>query len=327
MAGLHRGRINLSTGLLEPYLVIDLPTKDEILADDAFVPSSMDQDTLQRIYKGIKASSNPILSYKINLFLDRFLYIVSSATPYIHQRDIDEKAFNIMTFGIVAKPPAFYLPSSYLAYTVFFDDIRIHSDGTQWFNDGDWKPATNFSSPIELFPYSAACRAANVILPSDSRVSQPQPSTSSACASTQNLSKATKTKSKSKRKSEPNVRKKTKAARPNPQPPILNVSPEDCVSLPDIILDLDDEERFIDSDDSDVEVLSQSSSSSSQALQIIPSPSYSLNATSDVTTQRLTPRLTPGSTTGSSSQCDTPDYADFRPNPLATAPWSSDDEL
>ena len=105
---------------------------------------------------------------------------------------------------------------------------------------------------------------------------------------------------------------------------ILNVSPEDSVSLPDIILDLDDEERFIDSD---VEVLSQGSSSFSQALQILPSPSYSLNATSDVTTQRLTPRLTPGSTTGSSSDCDTPDYADFMPNLLATAPWSSDDEL
>ena len=137
------------------------------------------------------------------------------------------------------------------------------------------------------------------------------------------MSKATKTKTKSKRKSEPNARKRTKAARPNPLPPILNVSPEDSVSLPDIILDLDDEERFVDSD---VEVLSQGSSSSSQALQILPSPSYSLNATSDVTTQRLTPRLTPGSTTGSSSDCDTPDYGDFRPNPLATATWSSDDE-
>ena len=38
VAGLHRGRINLSTGLLEPYLVIDLPSRDEILTDDAFVP-------------------------------------------------------------------------------------------------------------------------------------------------------------------------------------------------------------------------------------------------------------------------------------------------
>ena len=63
--------------MLEPYLVIDLPSRDEILTDDAFVPSSMDPDTLQRIYKGIKASSNPILSFKINLFLERFINIVS----------------------------------------------------------------------------------------------------------------------------------------------------------------------------------------------------------------------------------------------------------
>ena len=130
-----------------------------------------------------------------------------------------------MSFGIVAKPPAFYLPSSYLAYTVFFEDVRIHSDGTPWLNDGDWKPATRYSSPIELFPYSAAFRAANVIVPSDSRGFNPKPSTSSACASSQNLSKATKPKSKSKRKSEPHARKRTKAARPDPLPPILNVSP------------------------------------------------------------------------------------------------------
>ena len=79
--------------------------------------------------------------------------------------------------------------------------------------------------------------------------------------------------------------------------------------------------------DTEFEVLSQSSEDSSQALQVIPSPTYSLNATSDVTTQRLSPRLTPGSTTGSSYQCDTPDLADFRPNPLATSRWSSDDEF
>ena len=185
MAGLHRGRINLSKGLTEPYLIIDLPNSDEILKDEAFVPSSMDPDTLQHIYQGIKASSDPILSFKINLFLDRFINIVSSETPYMHQRDIDEKSFNIMTFGIVAKPAKFSLPSSYLAFTVFYDDIRVHFDGTQWLNDGAWKPATNFSSPIEVFPYSAACRAANVILPSATRVFQPQPSTSksSTCGS------------------------------------------------------------------------------------------------------------------------------------------------
>ena len=221
MAGLHRGRINLSTGLTEPYLIIDLPRSDEIQKDDAFVPHSIDPDSLQQLYQCIKATSNPLLTFKINLFLDRFITLVSSETPYVHQRDIDESSFNILTFGIVVpKPAKFSLPSSYLAFTVFYDDIRVHVDGTQWLNDGTWKPATNFSSPIKLFPYSAACRAANVILPSATRDFQPQPSTSksSTCGSAQNLSKVAKTKGK--RRSEPNVRSKNKATRPNPQPPI-----------------------------------------------------------------------------------------------------------
>ena len=110
----------------------------------------------------------------------------------MHQRDIDENSFNIMTFGIVVpKPARFSLPSSYLAFTVFYDDIRVHVDGTQWLNDGTWKPTTDSSSSIEIFPYSAACRAANIILPSATREFQPQPSTSksSTCGSAQNLSK------------------------------------------------------------------------------------------------------------------------------------------
>ena len=92
-------------------------------------------------------------------------------------------------------------------------------------------------------------------------------------------------------------------------------------------MNLDEAERFNDSD-SEIEVLSQTSEDSSQALQVIPSPTYCLNATSDVTTQRLSPRLTPGSTSRSSCQCDTPDLADYRANPLATSRWSdSDDEF
>ena len=55
MAGLHRGRINLSTGLTEPYLIIDLPKSDEIQKDDAFVPHSIDPDSLQQLYQCIKA--------------------------------------------------------------------------------------------------------------------------------------------------------------------------------------------------------------------------------------------------------------------------------
>ena len=80
-AGYHArpaGQVPHSTGLTEPYLVIDLPNSDEILKDEAFLPLSMDPDSLQHIYQGIKASSNQILSFKINLFLDRFINIVSS---------------------------------------------------------------------------------------------------------------------------------------------------------------------------------------------------------------------------------------------------------
>ena len=98
------------------------------------------------------------------------------------------------------------------------------------------------------------------------------------------------------------------------------------MSLPDIILDLDDNERF---DDSDLEVLSGCSSSSSQKVQVIPSPTYRLAATSDVSTERLSPRLSPdypGLSTDSYPDYPSPDYGDFKPNPLADASWSSGDE-
>ena len=104
------------------------------------------------------------------------------------------------------------------------------------------------------------------------------------------------------------------------------MSPADCVSLPDIVLNLDEAERFYDSD-SEIEVLSQTSEDSdSQALQVIPSPTYCLNATSDVTTERLTPRLSPGSTSRSSGRCVTPEIADYRVNPLSTSRWSDSDD-
>jgi len=123
----------------------------------------------------------------------------------------------------------------------------------------------------------------------------------------------------------PAPRKRAKAVQPVPPPPIRNASPDDAVSLPNIVLDLDDNERF---DDTDIEVLSRCSSSS-QKVQVLPSPTYRLNATSDVSTERLSPRLSPdypGLSTGSYSDYPSPDYGDFQPNPLADATWSSGDE-
>ena len=99
------------------------------------------------------------------------------------------------------------------------------------------------------------------------------------------------------------------------------------MNLPDIILNLDESERFYNSDiDNEIEVLSQiSQDSDSETGQFIPSPTYCLNATSDVTTDRLTPRLSPGSTSRSSGRCVTPEIADYRINPLSTSRWSDSD--
>ena len=90
--GLHRGRVNLATGMVEPYLVADLPTDAEILADNVFIPSNLDEVSLPHIYESIRASSSSKLAFKINAFIDRFLHVVSSTTPYTRQRDLDEHA-------------------------------------------------------------------------------------------------------------------------------------------------------------------------------------------------------------------------------------------
>jgi len=255
----------------------------------------------------------------------------------MYQRDLYETSFNILTYGNrVPKPTKFSLPSSYLAFKVFPEDIRVDVDGRQWINSGKWKPASYTSSPIEIFPYSIAIRAANVnsdhtvtspIFPSypDTEEIQDQPSTSKpiSCGPMQKQLKAVK--GKCKRKAGSSISCKSKSVRPNPQPPMANVSPADCVSLPDIILNLDEAERFYDSD-SEIEVLSQTSEDSdSEALQFIPSPTYRLSATSDVTPERLTPPLSPGSTSRSSGCCNTPEISNYRVNPLSTFRWTESD--
>ena len=125
-------------------------------------------------------------------------------------------------------------------------------------------------------------------------------------------------------KKPPLPKKKPKVARPFPAPPVGNTSPPDDVSLPDLILVVQDEERF--DDDSDLEVLSRSSSSSDR-VQVIPSPTYRMAATSDVSTEILSPRGSPDYPGLSDSYSDypSPDYGDFKPNPLAEQTWSSSD--
>ena len=88
------------------------------------------------------------------------------------------------------------------------------------------------------------------------------------------------------KKSQPS--KKSKFSRPHPAPPVGNSSPPDNSLGPELVLEVLDEERF---QDSDVEVLSRSSDS--DQVLVIPSPTYRVQATSDVSTEILSPRCSP----------------------------------
>ena len=99
----------------------------------------------------------------------------------------------------------------------------------------------------------------------------------------------------------------------------------------DIILTIDEGDmNFSDSDaDSDeVKIVFQDTQGSdSDTIQYIPSPTYNLSPSSDVTSVRLTPRLTPtpGSITRSYIGCLTPELSDLRINPLSEVRWSDSD--
>ena len=108
----------------------------------------------------------------------------------------------------------------------------------------------------------------------------------------------------------------SKLSRPHPAPPVGNSSPPDDVLGPDLILDVLDEERF--EDDSDLD--------SSDRVLVIPSPTYRMQATSDVSTEILSPRCSPEYTGLSDySEYPSPDYGCFVPNPLAEKTWDSSD--
>ena len=104
-------------------------------------------------------------------------------------------------------------------------------------------------------------------------------------------------------------------------PPVSNTSPIDNVDPPDSVLTIDESDRIFsdNNDDSDeVKIVFQDTQESdSDTIQYLPSPTYHLSPSSDVTTQRLTPRLTPtstpGSTTRSSIRCITPELSTSGP--------------
>ena len=161
-AGLHRGRINLSTGLTKPYFIVDLPTPDEVQKNVTSSHQQEDAKFRKKVFDQIKQNSNPIVSLKTNLYLDRFISLTASETPVACQRDLSGSNFNILTFGMrVPRPKKFHLPSSYLAHTIFPKDIRIDTHGQLWINKFMWRPAIDSFSPIEVFPFASALGVAN----------------------------------------------------------------------------------------------------------------------------------------------------------------------
>ena len=281
---------------------------------------------------------------KINLYLDRFLSLTSSHVPISCQRDMWETSFNTLSFGMkLPKPRKFCLPSTYLAHTLYPEDIRLSSSGQQWVNRGKWLPANDLQSPIEVFPLASIIRAANpehaeelpiipdIIedvnsqLPTLSTADIPSmPSTSKLTTHPSALadhptSKCTGARQKKvvKRKSKPDQEYSGKSTHRDSALQIGNVLPLECMNLPDLILNLDESERF-DSSDDEIQVLEQKSDSSSTSHHYVPSLTYRLQATSDVSTEPVMPLLSPDPTPDQLS----PEASKYKAKPLSAVYWS-----
>ena len=98
--------------------------------------------------------SNLTDTHKINLFESYVLHDTLSMSKGLEQSQLPHHHLRHQC----AK---FYLPSSYLAFTVFPEDIRIDESRHQWTNNQIWKPASDSFSPIAVFPYINALAVAN----------------------------------------------------------------------------------------------------------------------------------------------------------------------
>ena len=123
------------------------------------------------------------------------------------------------------------------------------------------------------------------------------------------------------KKCKPDQEHKDKSARHDHVHQIENASPVDCISLPDLVLSLDETKRF-DSSDDEIQLIEQvKSESNSTGRHYVLSPTYRLQATSDVSTETVTPLLSPNS----SSDHLSPEVSKFRANPLSSVHWSDSD--
>ena len=120
-----------------------------------------------------------------------------------------------------------------------------------------------------------------------------------------------------------NQKHKDKSVRHDHVPQIENTSPFDCISLPDIVLNIDETERFESSSDDEIQLIDQvNNESNTVSRPYVLSPIYRLNATSNFSTEPVTPLLSPGSTAG---RCLSPEVSKFRVNPLSSVRWSDSD--
>ena len=116
----------------------------------------------EKCNKKASRTNRRLASKRINIYLDRFLSLTSSMIPLVDQRDINEQCFRLLSFGLdVPKPDKFVMPSLYLAHMLYEQDVRLHHTGELWTNRKTWKPASDISSPIEIFPLVSLMKAAN----------------------------------------------------------------------------------------------------------------------------------------------------------------------
>ena len=106
MEGSHKGRINLVTGLYEPYFIADLPFSDEM--ERVPVIQSDNANSWSNYGKEVSCAMN-LISLKINLYVDRFLSFTSSHVPISCQRDISEANFNIWHLALNFQSPESFL--------------------------------------------------------------------------------------------------------------------------------------------------------------------------------------------------------------------------
>ena len=329
--GHHIGRTSMLTGMREEYYITDLNSDYK---QDFIFRTVSKRDTDKHV------SNTWLVSKKINLFLDRFLSLISSKIPLVDQRDLLEQNFRLLSAGTeLQRPEKFILPSIYIANMLYPSDVRINPSGDPYICRS-WKPANDLSTPWDIFPLFSIIRASNpekhqeppVLAnlmrqdsphhPQQSRcgdsVASPGPSTSRDSSQVRVPKQSS---SGLKRKARRRPSNLAKACKSNSE--IINVSPVDKVEPPELVITLGDSEyeEFKSDSDSDSESPSESPSTPSA---IVTSPEYDpsprLLATSDCSTVLLDELKSPEY---DKNQLSTPIHIiDYRPNPLSSQRWS-----